>query len=282
MAAGTPTTVLAALLCLGLRRGFADQVSPGTLPTPSIWADPFPWIPKGNSVTIWCRGSPEASSFRLYKEGKSEVQDMEESPPHSGQARVSIPYMSKDHTGPYLCNYRKSGVWSLQSDPLPLVVTGEFDAPRLSMNPGPRVPAGANVTFSCTATFKSGTFHLLQEGATGPPQKVEPLVSSINGSTLFFIGPVSASHRGTYRCFRSPSSLPYQWSHPSQGLSLEVTGIPIQDHTVENLIRTGLGVLVLVLLVVLLCEACHSEPRHQQGCGSVEMTSSSNWWQEHH
>lgn len=175
---------------------------------------------------------------------------MEESPPHSGQARVSIPYMSKDHTGPYLCNYRKSGVWSGQSDPLPLVVTGkrkrgipwgphpspfplteapnlptgEYDAPRLFMNPGPLVPAGANVTFSCTATFKSGTFHLLQEGATGPPQKVESLVSSINGSTLFFIGPVSASHRGTYRCFRSPSSLPYQWSHPSQGLSLEVTG----------------------------------------------------------
>lgn len=282
MAAGTPTTVLAALLYLGLCRGFADQVSRGTFPTPSIWADPFPWIPKGNSVTIWCRGSPEASRFRLYKSGKSEVQDMEESPPHSGQARVSIPYMSKDHTGLYLCTYSKSGVWSGQSDPLPLVVTGEYDAPRLSLDPGPRVPAGANVTFSCTATYKSGTFHLLQERAAGPPQKVESLTPSINGSTLFLIGPVNASHRGTYRCFRNPNSLPYHWSHPSQGLSLEITGLPIQDYTVENLIRTGLGVLVLVLLVVLLCEACQSEPRRQKGCGSVEMNSPSDWRQEHH
>ncbi|XP_029787405.1 leukocyte immunoglobulin-like receptor subfamily A member 6, partial [Suricata suricatta] len=41
---------------------------------------------------------------------------------------------------------------------------------------------------------------------------------------LFPVGPVSASHGGTYSCYFSPASYPYVWSHPSAPLHLQVTG----------------------------------------------------------
>uniref|UniRef100_A0A8D1EZD7 Immunoglobulin domain-containing protein n=1 Tax=Sus scrofa TaxID=9823 RepID=A0A8D1EZD7_PIG len=42
---------------------------------------------------------------------------------------------------------------------------------------------------------------------------------------LFPLGPVNASHGGTYRCYDSPSSDPYLWSQPSDPLHLQVTGV---------------------------------------------------------
>ncbi|XP_049643599.1 leukocyte immunoglobulin-like receptor subfamily A member 2 [Suncus etruscus] len=463
-------------------------------PKPSIWADPGPRVPKGSSVTIWCRGSPKASEFRLHTVRDSEWEYMEESPAHSGQAYVSLGAMNVHKTGKYQCSYSSAHHPEQRSDPLALVLTGLFPAPLLEAHPSPVVASGRSVSLSCSSTaddlesiletsvessrfpngssvtiwcrgpqkaseirlFKvrdseweymeespannSQTYISLRnmsvkgQGSTNvrvfdPPSlsvQPAPQVQSEGYVTLrchshkfnifaltrvyapphdlrgqpspdFILGPVSASQGGQYRCFgrhqldllwsepsgpldilvavdhgqpeqpplhpitsagpgtgsspelqalsephvpmgrnftlrcrltdiedtfylaqdgstteplqcllphpaapsqanftlrglgpaqnvtyrcsSSNSSAPHLLSPPSQPLWLQVSGLSVKKLTLENLIRTGLGVLVLVLL---LCEACQSEPRHQQGCGSVEMNSPSDWRQEHH
>ncbi|XP_060031723.1 killer cell immunoglobulin-like receptor 3DS1 [Erinaceus europaeus] len=110
------------------------------------------------------------------------------------------------------------------SEPLALVVTGVFPPPSLSAQRSPVVEAGGRVTLSCSSETASGTFHLLKEDGADPPLHMEQRPSFERPQVLFPVGPVNASHRGTYRCYGSSSSYPQQWSEPSDPLHLGVTG----------------------------------------------------------
>lgn len=95
--------------------------------------------------------------------------------------------------------------------------------------------SGGNVSLSCSSQSTSGTFHLLKEGGADPPRHMEsePRVSAGGWWALFTVGPVSASHGGTYRCYGSSRSYSYVWSEPSDPLHIEVTGegqAPGQPH----------------------------------------------------
>ncbi|XP_010832006.1 PREDICTED: leukocyte immunoglobulin-like receptor subfamily B member 4, partial [Bison bison bison] len=117
--------VLPALLCLGLSVGLRTQVQAGTLPKPTIWAEPGSVVPWGSPVTIWCQGPPGAQEFHLDKEGNPVFWDREKPPGPGDKARFSIQHMREDHAGRYQCYYSTRTGWSERSDPLELVVTGE-------------------------------------------------------------------------------------------------------------------------------------------------------------
>ncbi|XP_037373100.1 natural cytotoxicity triggering receptor 1-like isoform X3 [Talpa occidentalis] len=168
------------------------------------------------------------------------------------------------------------------------------DTPTLSVHPGPAVASGENVTFSCHLETGTSRFFLLREGkASRLQQKYGKIPAE------FPLGPVTAAHRGTYRCFGSYNS--HLWSFPSEPVELLVTGdlenepslslppspppppadssdtyflptepglqgeLALWSHNTRNLIRIGLGCLVLLALVSLLVEDWLSRRRTQRG-----------------
>ncbi|XP_030893980.1 leukocyte immunoglobulin-like receptor subfamily A member 5 [Leptonychotes weddellii] len=102
---------LTALLCLG------------TLPKPSIWADPGPMVTKGSPVTIWCQASLRADVYYLYKERVYESLSMKTSEDSSDRVSFSFASMSSHSSGRYQCAYQRGKNWSQRSDLLALVVT---------------------------------------------------------------------------------------------------------------------------------------------------------------
>ncbi|XP_070258426.1 leukocyte immunoglobulin-like receptor subfamily B member 3 isoform X1 [Myotis yumanensis] len=200
----------------------------GVVPKPSIWADPGPIVTNRGSVTIWCQGSLQASAYVLYKERGSEPVDTRIPQDSRNKAGFLIGATTSHHAGLYQCAYYTTGdILSERSDRLLLVVTGLDGAPSLSAQPSPVVASGGNVSLSCSSRSTLGTFHLLKEGGADPPRhmEAEARMHARRWQTIFPLGPVSPSHGGTYRCFRSNSSYPNVWSQPSDPLHIEVTGV---------------------------------------------------------
>ncbi|XP_058386233.1 leukocyte immunoglobulin-like receptor subfamily A member 2 [Diceros bicornis minor] len=108
---------------------------------------------------------------------------------------------------------------------LPPSPSGAYSAPSLSAHPGPVVASGENVSLSCSSESTLDIFHLLKEGGADPPRHMELTTYLGMWQAVFTVGPVNASHGGTYRCYGSPSSYSFVWSHPSNPLHLEVTGV---------------------------------------------------------
>uniref|UniRef100_A0A2K5NWQ6 Immunoglobulin-like beta-sandwich domain-containing protein n=1 Tax=Cercocebus atys TaxID=9531 RepID=A0A2K5NWQ6_CERAT len=104
------------------------------------------------------------------------------------------------------------------------VITGKYEKPSLSAQPGPTVQAGENVTLSCSSRCSFDMYHLSREGEAR--ELSLSAVPSVNGTFQadFPLGP--ATHGGTYRCFGSFRTAPYEWSDPSDPLSVSVTGNP--------------------------------------------------------
>uniref|UniRef100_A0A5F9CZS0 Ig-like domain-containing protein n=1 Tax=Oryctolagus cuniculus TaxID=9986 RepID=A0A5F9CZS0_RABIT len=114
------------LLCLGLCAGPRTRVQAGTLPKPSIWADPSPLVAVGSPVTLWCQGSLQAEVYHMYTE--SGRHPWETRPQQDSRHKASfsvITSMSSHDTGQYCCVYWTSLSPSQPSDPLTLVVMGK-------------------------------------------------------------------------------------------------------------------------------------------------------------
>ncbi|CAH7409298.1 leukocyte immunoglobulin-like receptor subfamily A member 5 [Phodopus roborovskii] len=256
---------LIVLFHLGLSLETRTTAVTAKFPIPTIWAEPDSVVTKGQAVTIWCLGTPEAQEYYLYKEESSKPFKTQSLLKPWNKANFSIPFMTEYDAGLYHCYYHSPAGWSEHSNFLELVVTGFYSKPNISALPSSLVTSGENVTLQCSSHQGYGRYILTKEGEknvswTQDSQK-QP-----NGHflALFPVGPVTSKHRGAFRCYGYYKRTSRMWSVPSETLNLLLSDSHSQDHTVENIIRMTVAGLVLVILGILLLEAQNGQ-RSPQG-----------------
>nr|XP_054106063.1 leukocyte immunoglobulin-like receptor subfamily A member 3 isoform X2 [Callithrix jacchus] len=218
------TPILMVLICLGLSLGPRTHMQAGTLPTPTLWAEPSSVVTQGSPVTLRCQGDQEAQEYHLYKEKASAswITWIPRELVKKGQ--FPIQSIAWQHAGQYRCQYYSHSGWSKPSDPLELVVTGVYRKPTLSALPSPVVTPGRSVTLQCGSELPFHGFILCKEEDEHPPCSSQPRTPG-SSRAIFSVGPVSPSRRWTYRCYGYDSSFPYVWSSPSDLLELLVPGV---------------------------------------------------------
>ncbi|XP_027370488.1 putative killer cell immunoglobulin-like receptor-like protein KIR3DX1 [Bos indicus x Bos taurus] len=209
---------LLSLLSLGFCVSLRIWATVGEYEKLSLSAWPSPVVPLGQTVTLRCHSRSPLKRFRLFKtDGRRGL------PQSQGYYfnKFTLGPVTREHAGSYTC----SGAYRFaRSDPLQIVVTGVFTKPSISAHPGPLVQVGENVTLRCHSPVVCDKFILHQESSTGHFQRRGEMLTSGHAPADFVIGPMTLASAGTYRCYSSLSSSPYEWSAPSDPVDIVITG----------------------------------------------------------
>ncbi|XP_030797690.1 leukocyte immunoglobulin-like receptor subfamily B member 5 isoform X9 [Rhinopithecus roxellana] len=248
------TLTLPVLICLGLSLGPRTRVQAGTLPKPTLWAEPGSVIIRGSPVTLWCQGPLETQEYRLDQEGLPWTWERQNPLEPGAKAKFHIPSAVYSTAGQYRCYFETPAGWSEPSDPLELVVTGVSRKPSLLALQGPVVARGGSLTLQCRSDVGYDRFALYKEGGhvllQGSGQQPQAGLSQAN----FTLSPVSHSHGGQYRCYGAHNLSP-KWSASSVPLDILIAGL-IRD-TPSISVRPG-PTVVSGENVTLLCQSWHN------------------------
>ncbi|XP_059237497.1 leukocyte immunoglobulin-like receptor subfamily B member 3 isoform X4 [Mustela nigripes] len=218
--------------------------------TPQIWSDPSDplellvsgvsgkpslltqqdtVVTYGQSLTLQCRSDVSYNRFALSKEGAPDPPRQLGRQTQAGLSGADFPLgpVRPSHGGRYMCygGHTLSSEWSAPSEPLDILLAGQLPyTPSLSVQPGPTVAPGENVTLLCQSQSSMDTFLLSKEGAADPPLRLRSQYRAGQHQAEFSMSPVTSAHGGTYRCYGSASTSPYLLSQPSDPLELLVSG----------------------------------------------------------
>ncbi|XP_010831862.1 PREDICTED: putative killer cell immunoglobulin-like receptor-like protein KIR3DX1, partial [Bison bison bison] len=187
----------------------------------SLSAWPSPVVPLGQTVTLWCHSRSPLKRFTLFK--TDERRRLPELQGHYVN-NFTLGPVTREHAGSWHVFW---SLWSAPSEPLQIVVTGVFTKPSISAHPGPLVQVGENVTLRCHSPVVFDKFILHQESSTGHFQRHGRMLTGGHCTADFVIGPMSLASVGTYRCYSSLSSSPYEWSAPSDPVDIVITDVTL-------------------------------------------------------
>uniref|UniRef100_A0A673V117 Ig-like domain-containing protein n=1 Tax=Suricata suricatta TaxID=37032 RepID=A0A673V117_SURSU len=241
-----------------------ELLVPGASRKPSLLTQQGPVVSPEQNLTLQCRSDVGYARFALYKEGSHDPPQHRGRQPQAGLSGADFPLGPVSHSlgGQYTCygGHNFSSKWSAPSDPLDILVAGQLPStPFLSVQPGPTVASGENVTLLCQSQSPVDTFLLSKEGAADPPLHRRSEVRAGQHQAEFSMSPVTSAQGGTYRCYGSHSTYPFLLSPPSEPLELQVSGPNWHLYVLVG--ASGAFVLLLCLLVLLLVR------RRRQGKG---------------
>ncbi|XP_066230487.1 leukocyte immunoglobulin-like receptor subfamily A member 6 [Saccopteryx leptura] len=207
-----------------------ELVVSGVSQKPSLLTQQGPIVVYGESLTLQCHSDVGYDRFALIKEQGHPLSQKIVFGSQAGlsQANFSLDTVSSSHGGRYRCygGHNLSFEWSAPSDPVDILVAGRLpDRPSLSVQPGPTVTSGENVTLLCQSQSPTDTFLLSKEGTADPPLRLRSELRAQQYQAEFSMRPVTSAHGGTYRCYSSQNSNPYLLSQPSEPLELLVSGV---------------------------------------------------------
>nr|WGO76411.1 leukocyte immunoglobulin-like receptor B1 [Rattus norvegicus] len=256
---------------------------------PSLLSHQGHILDPGMNLTLQCYSDTNYDKFALYKEGGTDIIQTSSQWTKAGlcMANFTLGYVRQFTGGQYRCygSHNLSSLLSASSDPLDILITGQLHhTPSLSVMPNSTVHSGENVTLMCWSTYSVDTFILSKEGSSQPPLRIRSKFQNQQNQSEFSINAVTSTHSGTYKCYGSQDSSLYLLSFSSAPVELRVSG-PIEasswptkryittaapenpDHTMENLIRMGMAILVLIVLSILAAEAwqSHRQSHHTAG-----------------
>ncbi|XP_032752167.1 leukocyte immunoglobulin-like receptor subfamily B member 3-like isoform X2 [Rattus rattus] len=239
---------------------------------PSLLSHQGHILDPGMSLTLQCYSDTKYDKFALYKEGGADIMESFSQWTKAGlsMANFTLGYGSHSTGGQYRCYgaHNLSSELSASSDPLDILITGHLpDTPSLSVMPNSTVHSGENVTLMCWSMYSVDTFILSKEGSGQPPLRLKSKFQDQQYQSEFSMSAVTSKLSGTYRCYGSRDSSLYLLSFASAPVELIVSAPENQDHTMENLIRMGMAVLVLIVLSILAAEAwqSHRQTHHAAG-----------------
>ncbi|XP_051017777.1 leukocyte immunoglobulin-like receptor subfamily B member 3 [Acomys russatus] len=212
---------------------FGDSSMPpsGSIPSaeilqkPILRALPDSVVFMHTGVTLLCEGTSGATKYYLYQKEDPYSRYTEMFPEPGNKAEFTISRIDRHHAGPYQCYYQTYYGSSAYSNTLELVVTGAYNKPSLSAQPGPVVTSGKTVTLQCVSEYYN-KFIFTKEG----PEKQSWKKNSQYNSAIykyqasFSVGPVTSSQRWTFRCYSHSMNNPWVWSFPSDPLELLFSG----------------------------------------------------------
>uniref|UniRef100_A0A2K6AIZ8 Ig-like domain-containing protein n=1 Tax=Mandrillus leucophaeus TaxID=9568 RepID=A0A2K6AIZ8_MANLE len=235
---------------------------PGVSRKPSLLTLQGPVVVPGETLILQCGSNVGYDRFALYKEGERDFLQRPGQQPQAGfsQANFTLSPVRGSHGGQYRCYgaHNLSSEWSAPSDPLDILIAGHFyDTVSLSVQPGPTVASGENVTLLCQSWGQFHTFLLTKEGAAHPLLRLRSEHQAQQHQAEFPMGPVTSAHAGTYRCYSSHSSNPHLLSVPSDPLELVVSGedpdpVPSELKGLGRYLEALIGVSVAFVLLLFL------------------------------